>query len=67
VIEDAKTGFLCEDEGAMTDALSRIADIDRGDCRAAVEGYFSTGRMVADHLELFATLAAEGSPVASAR
>jgi glycosyltransferase involved in cell wall biosynthesis len=66
VIEDAKTGFLCEDERAMADALSRVGDIDRADCRAAVEGYFSTERMVADHLELFATLVGEEARAASA-
>ena len=27
------------------------------DCRAAVEGYFSTERMVAEHIELFESLA----------
>ena len=37
-------------------------DLDRfrADCRAAVEGYFSTGRMVADHLDLFDELVRSG-------
>ena len=56
VVVDGKTGFLCDDEAAMTAALGRIGEIDRADCRAAVEGYFSTGRMVADHLALFESL-----------
>ena len=56
VVEDAKTGFLCADERAMTEAILRLDKIDRADCRAAVDGYFSTGRMVADHLDLFESL-----------
>ncbi len=56
VVEDGKTGFLSADERAMTEAILRLDQIDRADCRAAVEGYFSTGRMVADHLDLFESL-----------
>ncbi|HTZ07742.1 MAG TPA: glycosyltransferase family 4 protein [Acidimicrobiales bacterium] len=57
VVEDGKTGFLCEDEAAMVGALGRVDQLARSDCRAAVEGYFSTQRMVADHIELFSELA----------
>ena len=56
IIDSGKTGFLCADETEMVDAISRIPEIDRHACRAAVEGYFSTERMVDDHLELYATL-----------
>lgn len=57
VVEDGVTGFLVEDEGAMVEAIGRIDELRRADCRAAVEGYFSTGRMVAEHLELYEELA----------
>ena len=53
VVEDGKTGFLCRDEQDMVDAIGRLDQIDRADCRAAVEGYFSTERMVREHVELF--------------
>ena len=53
VIEDGVTGYLCEDESEMVDAVNRIGRLRREDCRAAVEGYFSTRRMVAEHLELY--------------
>ena len=33
--------------------LGRVDRLSRATCRAAVEGYFSTERMVRDHLELF--------------
>jgi glycosyltransferase involved in cell wall biosynthesis len=53
VIEDGKTGFLCHDELDMAEAIGRIHTIDRAACRAAVEGYFSTRRMVDEHIALF--------------
>jgi glycosyltransferase involved in cell wall biosynthesis len=57
VIDDGTTGFLCSDEAAMVGALSRLDEIKREDCRAATEGYFSTERMVAEHVELYQQLA----------
>jgi glycosyltransferase involved in cell wall biosynthesis len=56
VVHHNRTGFLCEDEAGMADALQRVDTIDRRDCRAAVEGHFSTDRMVAEHLQLFEDL-----------
>jgi glycosyltransferase involved in cell wall biosynthesis len=53
VIDDGRTGYLCHDESEMADALRRIDRIDRADCRAAVEGYFSAERMVREHVELY--------------
>jgi glycosyltransferase involved in cell wall biosynthesis len=53
VVEHGRTGFLCQDEGEMADAVLRLGDIDRGACRAAVEGYFSTARMVDEHIDLY--------------
>lgn len=58
VVTDGLTGFLCDDEDEMTAAIGRLSELDRSDARAAVEGYFSTSRMVAEHLELFRTLIA---------
>ncbi len=53
VVEDGKTGFLCEDEQAMVEAVEHLESIRRQDCRAAAEGYFATSRMVSDHVALF--------------
>jgi glycosyltransferase involved in cell wall biosynthesis len=58
VVDHGTTGFLCDDESAMVDALGRITSIDRAACRLAVEGYFSTNRMVAEHVELYEAMAA---------
>jgi glycosyltransferase involved in cell wall biosynthesis len=57
VVEDGKTGFVCDDAQSMVDAIARVGELSRTDCRAAVEGYFSTRRMVADHVELYEQLA----------
>jgi glycosyltransferase involved in cell wall biosynthesis len=56
VVDDGRTGFLCEDEASMVEAIGRLGEIDRRDCRLAVEGYFSTERMVAQHIELFESM-----------
>ena len=56
IVEQGRTGFLCEDEAEMVDAVVRIPTVDRALCRAAVEGYFSTQRMVDEHVELFESL-----------
>jgi glycosyltransferase involved in cell wall biosynthesis len=56
IVQDGLTGFLCHDVPDMADAIGRVERIDRTACRAAVEGYFSTERMVAEHLQLFEEL-----------
>lgn len=53
VVEHGKTGFLCDGEGEMAEAMERIGEIDRRTCRQAVEGYFSVRRMAAEHIELY--------------
>ncbi len=58
VVNDGVTGFLCDDEAAMVEALGRLGELKREDCRLAVEGYFSTRRMVAEHIELFESMIA---------
>jgi len=58
VVDHGRTGFLVADEQAMADAIHEVRTLDRADCRAAVEGYFSIGRMVDEHVELYQTLLA---------
>ncbi|MGH9188696.1 MAG: glycosyltransferase family 4 protein [Acidimicrobiales bacterium] len=53
VIEDGRTGYLCRGESEMAEAIHTVEAIDRGECRAAVEGYFSVDRMIREHLDLF--------------
>jgi glycosyltransferase involved in cell wall biosynthesis len=56
IVEHGRTGFLCRDEEAMAAAVERLDLIDRADCRAAVEGHFSSRRMVRDHLRVYNVL-----------
>jgi glycosyltransferase involved in cell wall biosynthesis len=58
VVRHGVTGMLCHDVDGMVEAMRGIGEIDRGTCRAAVEGYFSTARMVAEHIELYEELIA---------
>ncbi|MHB1547998.1 MAG: glycosyltransferase family 4 protein [Acidimicrobiales bacterium] len=56
VVDDGQTGFLCDDEAGMVDAIGRLGSISRLTCRQAVEGYFSAERMVSEHIELYEEL-----------
>jgi glycosyltransferase involved in cell wall biosynthesis len=58
VVDDGRTGFICEDEAEMAEAVLKLDSLDRVACRAAVEGYFSTERMVNEHIELYEELLA---------
>jgi hypothetical protein len=40
----------------MAAHTAKLDDLDRGACRAAVEGYFSTERMIDEHIELYEEL-----------
>ncbi len=53
VVEHGRTGFLCQDEGEMAEAVAHVAAIDRGACRRAVETAYSSERMVDEHIDLF--------------
>ncbi|HZQ58893.1 MAG TPA: glycosyltransferase family 4 protein [Acidimicrobiales bacterium] len=57
IVEHGRTGFVCADEAEMAEGIIQAATLDRGACRAAVEGYFSVERMVADHVALYQALA----------
>jgi glycosyltransferase involved in cell wall biosynthesis len=56
VVDHGRTGFLCDDEEAMVEAIGRLGELKRSDCRLSVESYFSTNRMVAEHIELFESM-----------
>ena len=57
VVDHGRTGLICDDTAGMAEAIGQVGDLDRKECRAEVaDGRFSTRRMVAEHLELFADL-----------
>jgi glycosyltransferase involved in cell wall biosynthesis len=61
IVEHGRTGFLCEGEDDMVDAVRRASRLDRADCRSAAELRFSRRRMAADHELLYRRLTSAGS------
>ncbi len=49
IVDPGRTGFLCRDEDEMVEAVDRIKEIDRDQCRGAAERRFSLQRMARDH------------------
>ncbi|MGH3402227.1 MAG: glycosyltransferase family 4 protein [Streptosporangiaceae bacterium] len=49
IVDPGRTGFLCRDEDEMVEAIDRIKEIDRDECRGAAERRFSLQRMARDH------------------
>jgi glycosyltransferase involved in cell wall biosynthesis len=48
IVEDGRTGFIVDDVEGMADAIGRLDEIDRRECRAAAERRFTVERMVDD-------------------
>ena len=62
VIEDGVTGFICDDEDAMVDAIGRLDEIDRARCRQVAQERFSPERMTDDYIEVYEQLCRSRSP-----
>lgn len=56
LIEHGVTGFLVDDVDGAVEAFSRIDEIDREDCRAAVAARFSVDYMADRYLALYRSL-----------
>jgi glycosyltransferase involved in cell wall biosynthesis len=56
IVDDGVTGYLRPRLEDLTDALVQAAELDRAACRRAAVDRFSTERMVAEHVELYAEL-----------
>src|SRR6185503_4736166 len=56
VIDDSVTGFIVEDIDQAVDAVRRVEDIDRRQCRSVFESRFSAGRMVDDYVRIYTQL-----------
>lgn len=59
IIDDGETGFLREDIDSLASVLASVGELDRNRCRQVAEERFSTDRMVAEHLNLYADLIQE--------
>ena len=53
IVDDGVTGFLCDDEDALTEAVCRVGTIDRRACRRSAEQRFDRRRMAADYLRVY--------------
>ena len=49
LIDDGVTGFLCDTEGEMIEAVGALGDIDPADCRRRAESHFSATTMAKRH------------------
>jgi glycosyltransferase involved in cell wall biosynthesis len=56
VVVDGRTGFLGSSLIELTDAVKRIDEIDRAECRRHVEERFSVGRMAEDYEAVYRRL-----------
>jgi glycosyltransferase involved in cell wall biosynthesis len=57
IVIDGGTGFVCADDDQLADALRRAGDLDRGLCRKDAAERFSAQRMVAEHVEVYESVA----------
>jgi glycosyltransferase involved in cell wall biosynthesis len=53
VIEEARSGFLVEDEDAAVEAVQRLITVDRREVRSAFEERFTARRMALDYLAIY--------------
>jgi glycosyltransferase involved in cell wall biosynthesis len=63
IIRHGVTGFIAEDEAGLAAAVDRTVELRRQDCRRAVEGHFSSRRMVDDHVSLYEQMMGGERPV----
>ncbi|HEX2804608.1 MAG TPA: hypothetical protein VHN80_00375, partial [Kineosporiaceae bacterium] len=61
IVEHGRTGYLCQEVEKLVDAVGRVKEIDRAECRAAAERRFSMERMVEDHVRLYRRLIDQAS------
>lgn len=65
IVEHGVTGFVCDDDAQLVDAIGRVDELDRHACRASVQRRFSIERMVNDHVELYRSVIAERAAAGS--
>ena len=53
VIAHGETGWVCETEDDMVEAVRRIAEIDRAACRAAFDRQFTVETMAKRYLDVY--------------
>jgi glycosyltransferase involved in cell wall biosynthesis len=56
LIENGKSGFLVSNVDEAIEAVARIEDIDRADCRRRVERHFTIDRMIDEYMQVYETI-----------
>ena len=64
IVRHGVTGFLCADEADLVGRLHQVDRLNRLACRASVKECFSVERMVAEHLDFYASLLDHAEAVA---
>ncbi|ASU33242.1 glycosyltransferase family 4 protein [Mucilaginibacter xinganensis] len=59
LIKDAKTGFLVDNVHEAVDAVGKVGNISREDCRTWAESQFSADKMAEDYLKLYKQILAK--------
>jgi glycosyltransferase involved in cell wall biosynthesis len=62
IVDDGVTGYLRDGIDGLAASLVETGSLDRGRCRQEALRRFSTGRMVADHIDLYADLLGAARP-----
>lgn len=60
IIEHGRSGFLETSEEGLIEAVGRLGELDRRECREVAERRFSMDRMVRDHERLYRSLLRTG-------
>jgi glycosyltransferase involved in cell wall biosynthesis len=53
LIENGKSGFLVNNVDEAVEAVARIKEIDRANCRRHVEQHFTVGRMINEYIQVY--------------
>jgi glycosyltransferase involved in cell wall biosynthesis len=67
IVDDGRTGFIVDDIDGAVQAIARLPQIDRAQCRAAFEAQFSAARMAADYQRVYDGLLAPANRRGDAR
>jgi glycosyltransferase involved in cell wall biosynthesis len=59
ILRDGQTGFVCETDDEMCEAVSRLGHIDRRRCRSDFESRFTDTRMTEQYVALYEALCAD--------
>ncbi len=61
VVQEGETGWLCETEDEMVDAVHRLGKLDRARCRAAFDTRFTAAIMAARYVRVYHRLLADSA------